>query len=211
MQRFQACRRAIQTSSLCLRPPSLVLPPYSPFSRCLDTPSLPFTRRTFTATAYRFADERPRVTSSVKDEIITAAPPAPSSILDRLPSFAKPIRPYLELTRIDKPIGTLLLYWPCGEPLTLRPEDLFSKPNLSFLAWSITMASTANHLPITTPLFYLALFGTGAIIMRGAGCTINDMWDSKIDKAVGPSFLLVQTLWRTVGEYQLIHSPIRPW
>lgn len=52
------------------------------------------------------------------------------------------------------------------------------------------MASTANHLPVTTPLFYLALFGTGAIIMRGAGCTINDMWDSKIDKAVGPFGLL---------------------
>lgn len=52
------------------------------------------------------------------------------------------------------------------------------------------MASTANHLPPSVPLFYLALFGTGAIIMRGAGCTINDMWDSKIDKAVGPSFPL---------------------
>ena len=49
------------------------------------------------------------------------------------------------------------------------------------------MASTLNHLPPTTPLFYLGLFGVGAIIMRGAGCTINDMWDRKYDAAVGES------------------------
>jgi hypothetical protein len=52
-------------------------------------------------------------------------------------------------------------------------------------AWSITMASTMHHLPITTPLFYMGLFGVGALIMRGAGCTINDMWDAKYDAAVG--------------------------
>jgi len=66
--------------------------------------------------------------------------------------------------RIDKPIGTMLLYWPC--------------------AWAITMASTAVAAPLTTPLWYMALFGVGAMIMRGAGCTINDMWDMKIDRAV---------------------------
>lgn len=47
------------------------------------------------------------------------------------------------------------------------------------------MASTVNHLPITTPLLYMSLFGLGALIMRGAGCTINDMWDAKYDAAVG--------------------------
>jgi 4-hydroxybenzoate polyprenyltransferase len=51
------------------------------------------------------------------------------------------------------------------------------------------MASTVNHLPITTPLFYMGLFGVGALIMRGAGCTINDMWDAKFDRAVGGSVL----------------------
>jgi 4-hydroxybenzoate polyprenyltransferase len=49
------------------------------------------------------------------------------------------------------------------------------------------MSSTAIAAPITTPLFYLGLFGVGATIMRGAGCTINDMWDMQIDKAVGES------------------------
>lgn len=47
------------------------------------------------------------------------------------------------------------------------------------------MASYALHTPWTTPFTYLSLFGTGALIMRGAGCTINDLWDRKLDKAVG--------------------------
>ena len=47
------------------------------------------------------------------------------------------------------------------------------------------MASSALHLPITTPLTYLTLFGVGAFVMRGAGCTINDMWDRDLDKGVG--------------------------
>jgi hypothetical protein len=55
------------------------------------------------------------------------------------------------------------------------------------IAWSITMASYALNLPITTPLMYLSLFGVGAFIMRGAGCTINDMWDRNLDKGVGES------------------------
>ena len=61
-------------------------------------------------------------------------------------------------------------------------------PNRSIyirLAWSITMASYALQTPISTPLTYLGLFGTGAFIMRGAGCTINDMWDRNLDKSVG--------------------------
>ena len=56
------------------------------------------------------------------------------------------------------------------------------------------MASYALNLPITTPLTYLTLFGIGAFVMRGAGCTINDMWDRNLDKGVGeslpPTFLL---------------------
>ncbi|KAJ7068137.1 4-hydroxybenzoate polyprenyl transferase [Mycena amicta] len=83
------------------------------------------------------------------------------SWVDRLPQT---VQPYVYLTRVDKPIGTLLLFYPC--------------------AWSITMASYALHAPFTTPLTYLGLFGAGALVMRGAGCTINDMWDKNLDKAV---------------------------
>ncbi|ORY58678.1 4-hydroxybenzoate polyprenyl transferase [Leucosporidium creatinivorum] len=65
---------------------------------------------------------------------------------------------------MDKPIGTWLLYWPC--------------------AWGITMAAYSSALPVTSWAWNLALFGTGALVMRGAGCTINDMWDRKIDQKV---------------------------
>ncbi|WWC87722.1 4-hydroxybenzoate polyprenyl transferase [Kwoniella dendrophila CBS 6074] len=90
--------------------------------------------------------------------------PAPKSILDNLPKWLSPAKPYLALTRIDKPIGTLLLFWPC--------------------TWSITLASTVLQLPLSVPIFYISLFGLGALIMRGAGCTINDMWDAKMDAKV---------------------------
>lgn len=71
------------------------------------------------------------------------------------------IKPYLSLIRFDKPIGTWLLYLPC--------------------TWSICLAAAPGQLP---DLKLLALFGTGAFIMRGAGCVINDMWDSDFDKKV---------------------------
>lgn len=90
----------------------------------------------------------------------------PKSLFDRLPKSLSPIIPYLELIRIDKPNGTWLLYWPC--------------------AWGITLSAlTMTPLPSPLlPLYNLALFLTGAFVMRGAGCTINDMWDARLDKAV---------------------------
>ncbi|KAI0722828.1 4-hydroxybenzoate polyprenyl transferase [Earliella scabrosa] len=93
--------------------------------------------------------------------VFNASSTLPTTWVDRLP---KHVRPYLYLTRIDKPIGTLLLFYPC--------------------AWSITMASYALEVPWTTPLTYISLFGLGALVMRGAGCTINDMWDRNLDKGV---------------------------
>ena len=47
------------------------------------------------------------------------------------------------------------------------------------------MASFALNAPPSIPLKYIALFGAGALIMRGAGCTINDLWDRNLDNAVG--------------------------
>lgn len=81
-----------------------------------------------------------------------------SNVVD---SFPSPAKPFLKLARLDKPIGTWLLFWPCG--------------------WSICLATPAGQLP---DIQMLALFGVGALVMRGAGCTINDMWDRNIDKAV---------------------------
>ena len=71
------------------------------------------------------------------------------------------IQPYLRLIRFDKPIGTWLLYLPC--------------------TWSVALAASPGSLP---DLKMLTLFGLGALVMRGAGCTINDMWDVDFDKKV---------------------------
>lgn len=71
------------------------------------------------------------------------------------------VQPYLRLMRIHGPIGTWLLYWPCG--------------------WSIAMGASAGCLP---NLEMLSLFAIGAFVMRGAGCTINDLWDRDIDSQV---------------------------
>lgn len=71
------------------------------------------------------------------------------------------IQSYLRLIRFDKPIGTWLLYLPC--------------------TWSIGLAASPGSLP---DLKLLTLFGIGALVMRGAGCTINDMWDIDFDKKV---------------------------
>lgn len=71
------------------------------------------------------------------------------------------IRPYAKLARIDRPVGTWLLLWPCW--------------------WSIALAAPAGALP---DLRMLVTFGIGALIMRGAGCTINDMWDRDFDGQV---------------------------
>ncbi|KAH7514250.1 hypothetical protein FEM48_Zijuj11G0068800 [Ziziphus jujuba var. spinosa] len=71
------------------------------------------------------------------------------------------VRPYAHLARLDKPIGTWLLAWPC--------------------MWSITLAAVPGHLP---DFKMLALFGCGALLLRGAGCTVNDLLDQDIDKMV---------------------------
>lgn len=59
------------------------------------------------------------------------------------------------------PSGTWLLYLPC--------------------TWSVGLAAEPGCLP---DWHMLSLFGIGAVLMRGAGCTINDMWDRGYDKKV---------------------------
>lgn len=78
----------------------------------------------------------------------------------RLPSWA---RPYARLARWERPIGWWLLLWPCW--------------------WSAGLAAIkAGH--IGPNLWYLALFLVGAVAMRGAGCTYNDLVDEEIDAQV---------------------------
>lgn len=76
--------------------------------------------------------------------------------IDRLPAA---MRPYLRLARLDRPIGTWLLLFPCW--------------------WGIALASADwPSLPM------LALFALGALVMRGAGCTYNDIVDRDFDARV---------------------------
>jgi len=70
-------------------------------------------------------------------------------------------RPYLKLARMDRPVGTWLLLWPCW--------------------WSILLAS--DSLTLST-LYDMALLAVGAVVMRGAGCTFNDLIDKDIDNKV---------------------------
>ena len=70
---------------------------------------------------------------------------------------------FIELTRLKKPIGFMLLFWPCTWGLTLAYD--FSK-NLNIY------------------FFYLILFFLGAVLMRSAGCIVNDILDKEFDKKV---------------------------
>jgi 4-hydroxybenzoate polyprenyltransferase len=71
----------------------------------------------------------------------------------------RPLRPYLQLMRLDRPIGIWLLLLPGW--------------------WSITLASLG-----TPDVQLLGLFLAGAVVMRGAGCTFNDIVDRDIDAKV---------------------------
>ena len=75
--------------------------------------------------------------------------------------FPKSVQPYMVLSRIDRPIGYWLLFFPG--------------------AWSISLAADAGEIPNTQ---LLILFLVGSVLMRSAGCVINDMWDSDLDKKV---------------------------
>lgn len=81
-------------------------------------------------------------------------------------SLPKSWIPYAELVRLDKPTGTYYLFFPC----------LFS---------TLLAAPMASHVINPLEVFGTAgLFFTGALIMRGAGCAINDLWDRNLDPHV---------------------------
>jgi 4-hydroxybenzoate polyprenyltransferase len=75
----------------------------------------------------------------------------------------KQLNLFIELTRLKKPIGFMLLFWPC--------------------AWGLTLAyDFSNNL--NNYFFYLTLFFLGSVLMRSAGCIINDILDKEFDKKV---------------------------
>tara|TARA_Y100000590_G_scaffold151506_1_gene174093 strand:- start:5088 stop:5951 length:864 start_codon:yes stop_codon:yes gene_type:complete len=73
------------------------------------------------------------------------------------------IKILIRLTRLDKPIGFLLLFWPC--------------------IWGLTLAYNFNN-EIKIYIFYTIMFLLGSIFMRSAGCIFNDIVDKDFDKKV---------------------------
>ena len=73
------------------------------------------------------------------------------------------IKLFIELTRLKKPIGYMLLFWPC--------------------AWGLTLAYDFST-NLNNYFFYLLLFFLGSVLMRSAGCIVNDILDKEFDKKV---------------------------
>src|SRR4051812_13729554 len=99
------------------------------------------------------------VRSACQAEPVTATDIVPDSerqgFIGALPA---PLRPYASLMRLDRPIGTWLLYWPC--------------------AWSVALAGVGGRWDL---LLWLAL---GAFAMRSGGCVYNDIVDRDLDRRV---------------------------
>jgi len=75
----------------------------------------------------------------------------------------KQLNLFIELTRLKKPIGFMLLFWPC--------------------AWGLTLAYDFSD-NLNNYFFYLTLFFLGSVLMRSAGCIVNDILDKEFDKKV---------------------------
>jgi 4-hydroxybenzoate polyprenyltransferase len=73
-------------------------------------------------------------------------------------ALPRAIRPYASLMRLDRPIGTWLLYWPC--------------------AWSVALAGVRGEIALFAWLLL------GAFVMRSAGCAYNDIVDRDLDRRV---------------------------
>ena len=70
---------------------------------------------------------------------------------------------FIDLTRLNKPIGFMLLFWPCS--------------------WGLAYAYNLNQ-DLYTFLYYSLLFFLGSVLMRSAGCIFNDIVDKDLDKKV---------------------------
>ncbi len=75
----------------------------------------------------------------------------------------KDLKIFVDLTRLNRPIGYLLLFWPCS--------------------WGLAYAYSYNN-NIEIFLLYIVLFFFGSVLMRSAGCIVNDIVDKKLDKKV---------------------------
>ena len=73
------------------------------------------------------------------------------------------VKLFIELTRLNKPIGFMLLFWPC--------------------IWGLTLAYDFNY-SLDKFFTYAIFFLLGSILMRSAGCIVNDITDKNFDNKV---------------------------
>jgi len=101
--------------------------------------------------------------SMTENNAVIPADAVAAALVDRAPAK---VQPYLRLMRLDRPIGTWLLYWPC--------------------VFGLVLGAAADSRPFGTlkDIFYVILLGIGAIVMRGAGCAYNDIVDRDFDAQV---------------------------
>jgi 4-hydroxybenzoate polyprenyltransferase len=99
---------------------------------------------------------------AMTDRVHTASDIPKDHWIDRLAPAAA--RPYLRLARVDRPIGTWLLLFPCW--------------------WGLGLAT-----PGWPDAWYAFLFAAGSLVMRAAGCTINDIADRDFDRRVARTAL----------------------
>ena len=118
--------------------------------------------RSFAASATPMTSSSTTEEEKRSTEVTRAATPEPEASdtwVDR--TMPASVVPYAKLVRLDRPIGSALLAWPCF--------------------WSIALAADPGALPDAK---LLALFGLGSFLLRGAGCTVNDLWDQDLDGKV---------------------------
>ena len=100
----------------------------------------------------------PRIPEAATQSVADADP---GNWVDRL--APRPTRPFLRLSRADRPIGTWLLFIPC--------------------LWGVSLAALAGSFR-SWDLWLAVSCGAGAFLMRGAGCTWNDITDRDLDAQV---------------------------
>lgn len=79
-------------------------------------------------------------------------------------SFVAAVKNFIALTRLDKPAGIWLLFWPC--------------------AWGLALGAIWSKPPLPDVIYFLALFFIGSVLMRSVGCIYNDWRDRDIDARV---------------------------
>ncbi|KAJ6578176.1 UbiA prenyltransferase family-domain-containing protein [Mycena capillaripes] len=112
--------------------------------------------------ARQITDENRTTKSANGNGMPSAEKPKPkSSVLSMMPTF---LHPYMELIRIEKPTGTILMFWP--------------------FAWGLTMAAYTAGLPLEAYFPKLGKSFVAAFLLRSSACTINDIFDRNMDAGV---------------------------